>query len=233
MEKLLNHRRNKLISFNKENHTYTHKQYGKLQGITGFLGTFFSPFDKEKVSKKVAYLRGVSQEDILQEWEDARAYGDWVHEHIENYYNDGVYADEAAHIYNHFNQELDFYGIKPLICEYTIYSDRLRRASSVDFIGVKDNKLVVMDIKTMEKDITSEAHRNKKCSSPIKHLQDAKYQKHCLQVNMYKNWLEEEYGLPVHDDSYIIQYHDNREEKIEFIPVMDMKKEINDLINYK
>lgn len=90
----LNYFKDPNFKFNPEEHSYTYYENNKpvqiFEPVSGFIGQFKKPFDPS-ISKYVAKSRGVSQEQILKEWEQAKIegteLGSYVHEWIEDYYN--------------------------------------------------------------------------------------------------------------------------------------------------
>ena len=70
---------NSPIKFLEDTHQYinieTNEEYCSVSKL---LGRYKEKFDAENISKWVAKKRGVSQEEILKEWEDAGAISFWV-----------------------------------------------------------------------------------------------------------------------------------------------------------
>lgn len=75
-----------VLSFNETYHTY---KLGKTRctSVTKFVDRFFEPFDSAKISMETAKRRGVTQKEILNEWEEIRTRGTHIHETCEDIMN--------------------------------------------------------------------------------------------------------------------------------------------------
>jgi hypothetical protein len=60
------------IKFDEAAHTYTHVDTGKFISVTTLLGKYKQPFDRDGHSKRVADREGVSQELVLEMWEEEK-----------------------------------------------------------------------------------------------------------------------------------------------------------------
>jgi ATP-dependent exoDNAse (exonuclease V) beta subunit len=83
------------FKFDPDRHQYTYLENGNpvqvFESVSGFIGQFKKPFDSANISKYVARSRGVSQQQILNEWaqtaKEGTDLGSYVHEWIEDFYN--------------------------------------------------------------------------------------------------------------------------------------------------
>ena len=71
------------LTFNETYHSY---RLGKTlcTSVTKFVDRFFAPFDAARISKETAERRGVSQQEILNEWQEIRVRGTHIHETCED-----------------------------------------------------------------------------------------------------------------------------------------------------
>lgn len=214
MKKILNHRLNKHISFNKEAHTYHYKDE-QFSGVTGWIGSYCKPFDREKMSKVVAYKEGKTQQEVLDLWQYLNEYGNEVHDIIEYYINNGLESERVELAL--FKECCKEYNLTPIAGEFVIYDKSIKKASPVDILAIRDGKLVVVDLKTMYKPIKYKAYRDKKMIHPLNQLPDTAYYKYSLQTSIYQKWLSDIYKVPVDDTAYVFHIHEDTYEVIEML----------------
>lgn len=219
---IIQHIRNSRIEFDKERHLYLFDGEVYFKGVTGWVGNYAEPFIPEEVAKKLSFIWGRTPEDILQEWTDARLYGDYVHENAELWVNDNLEFDVPE--IKLIKQKLSDLGLTPVIAEWVVYDEDIQRASAVDLL-CKDSegKYVIVDIKTSEKELAYNGYRGKTMFAPLNDLPDAKYYKYCLQVNIYQRWLKEKYKLELAANHYILRV---RNDLCEAIPVIDLQDKV-------
>lgn len=91
----LNYFKDPNFEFDAYSHQYTYNSFGKpvqfFESVSGFISQFKKPFDSKTISKYVAKSRGVSQQQILNEWaataKEGTDLGSYVHNWIEEYYD--------------------------------------------------------------------------------------------------------------------------------------------------
>lgn len=221
MKKLLNHKLNKDISFDKDRHVYSYK--GEIfDGITKWISSYCQPFDQKRMAKTVAYKEGKTVQEVLDLWKSLNEYGNEVHDIIEYYINDNKPSDRVE--LELFKQCCKEIGIKPIAGEFVIYDTNIKKASPIDIVGLKNGKIVVVDLKTMFKPIRFSAYKNAKMIYPLNSLPDSAYYKYCLQTSMYQRWLSEIYKVPVDDTAYIFHIH---EDTYDIIPCINLNKQID------
>ena len=174
------------------------------------------------MSKLVAYKEGKTVEEVLHLWEELNIYGNEVHDLIEYYINDKVDSDRVE--LQLFKAACSEIGIKPIAGEFVIYDKSIKKASPVDIVGLKNGKIVVVDLKTMFKPIRIASYKEAKMTYPLHTLPDSAYYKYCLQTSMYQKWLSEIYKVPVDDTAYIFHIH---EDTYEIIPCLNLEHQIN------
>lgn len=234
---IINHPRNLSIKFDKQLHKYWYADNPlefnvEFKGVTSLIGEYKNPFERDRISKFVAQREGVSQQEILDQWEqtrdDAIDYGNLVHDSIEEFDNTGEINPACeTEITNYSNQAL-MYGLTPVISEWVVYDEDIRRASAIDklFYREDDKKYVIGDFKTPEKGIQYEGYKGQRMLYPLRGLHDSSYWHYSLQLSMYRRWLKDKYGVDVADDSYLIYIRDN---VCEFILAANLDEEINSL----
>jgi ATP-dependent exoDNAse (exonuclease V) beta subunit len=169
---------------------------------------------------------------LKKEWDDATTYGTKVHKAIENLVNFGVEEEDTYFITDTFMYTMEQHGIKPLVCEFTVYDETIKRASNIDIIGEKDGRLVIVDTKTMAKPIERNSYKGKRCFYPIAHLEQTKFNKHALQVNIYRHWLKTKYGCDVCDFNYVFSFNEASSSIVQMIEIPPMDEEINLIYEY-
>lgn len=222
-EKVLKHPRNNKIKF----------KFGyfvdgeRFKGITSFLGKFFAPFDKMKIAKFIAYRDGVTVEEVLAEWEADRQYGSYIDKLVDDYIKYGIVGDNEMKLILDALKEKD---LTIIANEWMIYNEDIKKASAVDLVCERNGQIVIVDLKSMKKPIAVTAYKNKKMNHPISSLPDSKFYQQSLQVGMYKDWIQDKYGLPVSDEFYVLRV---RPSFYEWVPLMDVQNEIKKLYEYE
>jgi len=221
------HPRNEHITFDSENHKYFVKDE-EFYGVTSLISKYTKPFDKKGMSKYIAYRDGTTQEEVLQEWREDRQYGNYVDEVVGHFINTGEITNCPE--VEFFIEAMDSQGLEPIASEWIIYDEDIKRASAIDVVCVKNDKIVVVDLKSMKNPIKMSSYKNKKMSVPLNTLPDSKYWKQCLQVGLYKYWIETKYNLPVSEEKYVCRIRPNL---YQLIPLQTVEPEIEKLYEYE
>jgi len=228
--RLLNSPHLKDIVFNADAHTYfvRGEQY---YGYTGLIGKYKQPFDKEGMSKYVAFRDGKTQEEVLAEWaqglQDSIDYGTPVHNAADDLINTGEIHPDYEIEMESIIASLSDLGLTPLLGEYLIFNDEMKRASSIDLICVDENgTLVVCDYKTPAKGIKFDAYKNKKMLYPLSNIEDSTYNHYSLQISLYIRELAK-LGFDVDPIGYILYI---RESQRHIYPTTPLFDEVNKLI---
>lgn len=225
-EQILNHERNSQVVFDEAKHTYT-VNGEKYKGVTGWIGEFCKPFNADEIAENLAENNPnwwhLTKEEILEQWNDAREYGNYVDKLIEDCVNRNEEVSEPE--LEQFKRCLKENNIEPVMAQWVIFNEDFKRASAIDFVGIMDGKVVIFDVKSMEKDIDYSAYGGATMSEPIG-LPDSRFYKFCLQIGIYEKWLKEKYDVDVADTHYVLRI---RPDFYELIPVMRVDKEIKAL----
>lgn len=218
--KLTKHKRNKDIKYDVKTHTYTYlPENKKFKGITGWISSFEQEeFDAVEVANKIiknprGEYYGMTVDEVFAFWKELIEYGDQIHEAIELAVVNGELPEDESmeeHVMNFF-AVLDSYGIEPMLSEFVVYNEELGRATPIDIVGVKDGKMVIIDVKTFRKGMEFTSYGDKTFRYPLDDLMESKYEKVCLQTSIPKRWLIDKYGFTEKDfgDSYVMVVNDD------------------------
>lgn len=229
--KIKQHPRNSKIKFLEDEHRYIYDCGDRkidFKGVTSWISNYTKPFDPS-IAQYIAYRDGITEEEVLQNWEDARQYGNFVDEMIGGYINnnENLESREVAHFVKAMKEK----ELTPIWSEYIVYDETVGRASGIDVLCVdKKGKLVVVDLKSMENEIKFHAYKDQKMSHPLSSLQDSKYFKQALQVGIYHYWLKYVYGYDVSEKRYVLRI---RPDFYEWIPLMPVEDEIKKLYKFE
>lgn len=216
--------KNDELEFDEETHTYTVKGK-KLESVTEFVSRFFPAFDKEKVSERVASKRGVTKEEVLEEWEAIADAGTMIHEEIENWINVRLRPiDDKAKRGVDWLILSGYREAYPMMTsEKRIYSEQYGLAGTIDLLFIKSDdytksRAVLVDWKTNENLTTQNRYELTSSEGPISHLHNSKLNKYVLQLSTYAYILEEEYDVII-DELVIVQLKEDRfvEIKVDYL----------------
>jgi len=232
MEKFLK----KDIELLEPEHKYILKSDPDLNftSVTSITSKYFSPFDKDAIAKKLVETNmkyvGMTTDELIAQWDEARDFGNLVHNNIESYINNKNYKDisEVRHAIKWMNKfknlsEFVFYP------EVIIYSEELGIAGSIDVLAkdTKNDTYIIIDWKT-SKSISKSSFGGRMGIHPItSHLMDCKYVHYSMQLSLYRYLIEEFYGIKV-SNLLIAHLKDNECKPI----VADYyHKEVLDMVN--
>jgi ATP-dependent exoDNAse (exonuclease V) beta subunit len=234
------HPRDEFISFDEGPHIYTVHGDTTFSSVTTFIHSHFSHFDADAVITNMMYkirtdptykYYGLTREQIKAQWtkngQAASGSGTNMHNDIEKYYNDVSVENDSVE-FGYFKRFVqDFPELKPYRTEWTVYYEELKLSGSIDMIFENpDGTLQMYDWKR-SKGIEYEAYGDKcaktKC---ISHLPDSNFWHYSLQLNIYRQILEEKYGKTI-TGMYLICIHpDNYNKSYQRIEVQDLRTEV-------
>lgn len=231
------------ITFEEKTHKYwsiiDNKEIRYVSGTT-FVHKFIPEFDEQRVSAMVAKKRGVSQQEILDEWHQKRDescyFGTKVHETAEDVLTgrpfrntpqnakEEIVFNRAKAFATKFKNELDILGV-----EQIVFDHRLKLAGTIDLLArsKKDGSILVLDWKT-----NSEIKREndfEKCLSPINHLDNCNFWHYALQLSLYQFLLTYGGYYPKDVKFKRALIHINTD-CAEVIQVPDLTSEIKDMV---
>lgn len=196
----------------------------ELIGSTTFIHKYF-PFDKDGISKSVAFKQKKTQAQVLAEWGASADFGTRIHNAIEDYINNKKVTSEDLTEIATTIKFLDTYGLKNVGTEIPIFSS-LGVASQIDWLFEdKDGNLGIIDWKT-SKEIYKKNNFGEKALFPLNHLDNCNYLSYSLQISLYKFILENEYGVGPIKHIHIIHI---RDKKTKVIKAKYLHKELVDL----
>lgn len=187
------------LQFDSEKHIYTVDGV-EYPSVSGLIKDFHMPFDRHGKSLSVAMRRGITQEQVLAEWDlkrdNACEFGTRVHDFGENYVIDGFEHEEKEdNLSGHHKAVLKFWQelpdfIIPISLELRMYHPLFKYAGTTDIVllDTRDNTLIIADYKTNE-----DLYKNFKKERMIngfEHLLSNNYNKYQLQLSFYQILLE-------------------------------------------
>ena len=193
------------FTFDPDQHKYHYKGKHYISA-TQFLQNFHKKFDTEYWSKKKADDRGISQEEILKEWQDKNDYANIVgtatHEWIEDYFNE-KYNPLPTNIdiidrINKFNKiyATHLHKLEPIVMEKRVFSKKYPIAGTIDSLFLYKGKIVIVDYKTNKKFTTDETQRYDKLLTPFQDHYQNHHNEYSIQISLYATILRE-WGFPV------------------------------------
>jgi len=220
------------ISFNFKEHYYIVDGRRIKYSVTQIIDNFFPEFDSEywsriKAKEKLEFLGkkidndnlDIFQKKILDDWElkriDSAKKGTFLHESIENYYNKKLQGDYPPE-FRFFKEFLTKYPtIEPYKTEWKVFDSKSSLAGTIDMVYKKPNgELFIFDWKRTTKlvnDIGTIIKSDFEYGyDELDNLPNNSYNKYCLQQNLYKYILEDNYGEKVSSMNILVlhpRYH--------------------------
>jgi len=201
---ILSHNKKNNLKFDEKNHKYTILDDIKLESVTTKLKKFF-PFDAVKIAKRLAELRGIHHNDILDEWERIRDNGSYIHLLAEKICNGNKLSTVEQNKVKHVMQFIkDHPHFEILGSELRVFSKKYKVAGTIDLVllNKENNKLYFLDWKTSIKDIVKNDYWEM-AKGKLKELPANKYHKYFLQVAIYMFIAKLEYGIEIYDSMLI------------------------------
>jgi ATP-dependent exoDNAse (exonuclease V) beta subunit len=200
IKKIKDHNTKHNFSFNEKYHIYTILNGTRLESVTTKLKKFF-PFDAKKISKKVAEIRGISQEEVLLEWKKTADTGTKIHLLAEKFCKGETLTKEELERIKHavmffkHNPHLEILGT-----EVSVFSKEHKIAGTVDLIvkNKQNDKIYLLDYKTCKKEIKKEEHFEN-ALGVLSDFANNKFYNYSMQVSIYSHILKNEYDIPVYD----------------------------------
>lgn len=195
------------IKFDEKTHIYTNINTGEryISG-TQLLGKYKEKFDSDAIAERTAKKRGLTKEQILNEWKEsaniATTKGTAIHETIESM---------LMRIPEKFHSEYSIVAKKALVeiekvlgntsnitSEMLIWNDKLKIASQSDLVQrytppfCKHEIINIIDYKT-NKAIDTYNKYNTYMLEPLNNLMECEYNIYSLQLSLYAYLLEKMY----------------------------------------
>jgi ATP-dependent exoDNAse (exonuclease V) beta subunit len=228
------HPRDAEIQFDEPTHIYTVQ--GSSKGIiscTKFLHEFFGHFDSKGTIKKMMaspkwteskwYKPGITAKEIEEQWNangrEASGAGTAMHLAIEQFLNGSEHVilphiKETAE-WRYFMNFWREHGadLEPYRTEWEVWSEDHKLAGQIDMVYRRksDGKFLIYDWKR-SKEIKTE-NKFQTGLPPLQHLPDCNYWHYTLQLNVYRWFLENLYGLEIEDMYLLVLHPDNKNYK--------------------
>lgn len=237
------------IKFFAKEHIYVYKDYLELTPVSEIVGNFFNKFDDLKWSEIKARDNGVSQRYMLELWDskgaESREVGTFLHTQIESYFNqkditdsyhfkyDGIEIkrDEYVSIkteWSYFIQFLKEKNITPFRTEWKIFDLKYKIAGTIDLLCKNEDCFDIYDWKRSDK-INLEQTVWQYGINGLEHIPDTRYYRYCLQQNLYRYMLEENYKIKI-NKMYLIILHPSYQ-KYRQVEIPIMEKEIKIILS--
>ena len=239
------------IEFHEEEHFYTLDDYRFGISATSLIETYAQEFDSDSVSQMVANKRGISQQEVLEEWKKEnefscikgscihlKAQSLWMGTDYEIDYNEisntidkdrlrkeyDIMSKQAINFYNDYKDMYDM-----IQDEFIVWSKEFDIAGSID--GIMYNKYTqqccILDFKS-NKDLQFESKYHKKMKVPLHKLDDVNGQHYYLQLSIYKYLIEKYTNIKV-DELFIVYFNVNAD-NYKIIPIPYMEKEVEKIL---
>lgn len=226
---------------------------GKRVGIstTGLISQYEQEFDSDTVSQMVANKRGISQQEVLEEWRIENLHstikGSMIHEFAQSLWEGKEYNFD----YSNVPQEIDLDRLKndieklipQAINFYNDYKDMYELIGCEIYLGDEEydecgatdqmmlNKytggIAIIDYKTNKK-IEYESYKHKKMLIPLHKFDDCNYVHYSFQLGDYKFKFEKNTNLKV-DETFIVYFNINAD-NYEIIEPLRMEKEVEEIL---
>ena len=243
----------KLKVFDKytfEEDTHTYYCNGKKVGIstTGLIHQYTNEFDKDGMSKLVANKRGISQQEVLEEWRIENLHSTIKGNHI-HLYAQSLWLKEPYDIYDFSDvpDEIDKARLKQELSNMKIQAEQFYNDYSKDYeligceiyLGCEDfdecgatdillwhktkNFVKPLDFKSNKK-IEFEGYRHQKLLLPLDKYEDCNYIIYSLQLSDYSYKIFYETGIKCREPEIV--YFDCTKTNYEIIKPLDLTDEI-------
>ena len=242
------------IEFHEEGHFYTLNDYKFGISATSLIETYGQEFDSDSISQMVANKRGISQQEVLNEWKKEnefscikgscihlKAQSLWMKDNYETDYNiidDAVDKNRLKKEYdimskqaiNFYNDYKDMYDM--IQDEFIVWSKEFDIAGSID--GIMYNKYTqqccILDFKS-NKDLQFESKYHKKMKVPLHKLDDVNGQHYYIQLSIYKYLIEKYTNIKV-DELFIVYFNINAND-YEIINIPYLKEEVEIILELR
>lgn len=224
------------IEFKENGHIYEVNGQKLKYSVSGLIEFFIIPFNREGISKNTAKNRGISQAELLKEWDAKRdnacSMGNKTHSFGEGYMFNRVLIPETGleRAVVKFWNDLPSHII-PVIPELIMYHKEYLFAGTADVLlyNTTTGKFIICDYKTNEDLFKNFAE--KKMLKPFGDLLCCPFNHYQLQLSFYQILLEQS-GIEVsgrkviwlqHDGTYkIYDTKDYREPLIKYLKTNEL-----------
>jgi hypothetical protein len=242
------------VEFHEKQHFYTLNNYRFGISATSLIETYAQEFDSNSISQMVANKRGISQQEVLNEWKKEnefscikgscihlKAQSLWMKENYEIDYNiidDTIDKDRLKKEYdimskqaiNFYDDYKDMYDM--IQDEFIVWSKEFDIAGSID--GIMYNKYTqqccILDFKS-NKNLQFESKYHKKMKVPLHKLDDVNGQHYYIQLSIYKYLIEKYTNIKI-DELFIVYFNINAK-NYEIISIPYLKDEVEKILEWR
>ena len=227
---------------------------GKRVGIstTGLISQYEQKFDSDTISQQVADKKGITQQEVLEEWRIENLHstikGSFIHEFAQSLWENKQYKFD----YSNVPKEIDLNKLKNDINKlipqakqfYEDYKDKYELIGCEVYLGDEEfdecgsadqimlNKytggITIIDYKT-NKEINRESYKHKKMLIPLHKYDDCNYIHYSMQLGAYKYKFEKNTNLKV-EEIFIVYFNINSN-NYEIIEPLNMEEDIRIIMN--
>lgn len=180
------------IKFIEETHQYINTENNREYfSVSRLLGQYKEKFDAQKISKFVAKKRGISQEEVLAEWDAVRDYacerGTDFHAALENNIKFGEVDPTYKKVIENFQLcvSKNISDIKSIYSEILCYNDDFEVAGTSDICWEHtDGTFTIGDFKTNKRFRYVSEYKNW-LKPPVQHLMECEFNSYTLQLSLY------------------------------------------------
>lgn len=187
------------IVYIDENHSYWHNET-RFTSVTQYLSRYKHPFDKDRWSKHSAKKEGVSQQTILEQWDErskkSLEKGTIVHNFAEAILKgDNITLDEALPeviaVSKFWCTLKEQYKAKMLKTEWVIGDKKTQIAGRIDaIIQFERNGKTVTSLLDWKTGTIKLKNHFQKMKAPFTHLDDCSFNHYSMQLSLYRLILE-------------------------------------------
>ena len=249
LEKIHSHERDQNIKFYEQGHIYDVNGDKSYTSVTTFVHRLFPFFNEDKIIDKMmnganwktSKYFGMTKQEIKEQWKvnriESASLGTSLHQFIEDTYNNKQLSSKQLFNvdnnieYSYFkNFKTEHSNLKPYRTEWTVYDEYYKISGSIDMTFIDENgEISIYDWKRSKK-IEQDNPFKKFAKFPNCDLTDNNYTHYCLQLNIYKFILENNYNVKI-KDMYLVALHpENKLNNFEKIKVIDMQKRVKTLL---
>ena len=242
------------VEFHEKQHFYTLNNYKFGISATSLIETYGQEFDSDSVSQMVANKRGISQQEVLNEWKKEnefscikgscihlKAQSLWMGNNYEIDYNTinnnidknrlkkeyDIMSKQAINFYNDYKNMYDM-----IQDEFIVWSKEFDIAGSID--GIMYNKYTqqccILDFKS-NKDLQFESKYHKKMKVPLHKLDDVNGQHYYIQLSIYKYLIEKYTNIKV-DETFIVYFNINAD-NYEIIETPYLEEQVKEILEIR
>lgn len=241
------HPRDKEVRFVESTHTYYVRGSSKgYISTTGFYHSFFPHFDADKtianMMSKASWPQskyyGMTSKEIKDLWsssgKEASGAGTEVHLAIEQFLNDAT-DDISPEVKKTKEWEyfMDFWQVvkddlEPYRTEWEVWDDEYKLTGSIDMVFRRksDNTYHIYDWKRSKEIKLSNSYEQG--LGPLAAIDNCNFWHYTVQLNVYRWFLERNYGLTI-GDMVLVIVHPNNSSFIK-LPVQRLTKEIDGMM---